>query len=532
MQNHRTDDKKRNKTRSQKPEEAPFCRPRHSPCFKQEKKREKRRLPQDHSQRTRTQLSVAVHATEDCYTMAGTSSSQESKKRKRVVKAADNKGQLTPTQLRNARKRRAKQQSKESNPAGKSSRKEITSDPSSLYGSNPRKAPLVEAARQFFQNKVNAFPIHLGPTCGWRTVAKLAVRSSGGSLTIGMFAPGSHRLVAVPDCPAHHPSINKAVTVVQSSARKLKVQAFDETNGEGYFRHIAFSVERSTGAVQITIVWNGQDDSGVANEEKKKKLGQGQSLLDRFCSSLIEKGRDKGNDFLLHSLWVHYNSSWKHANAIFSIEAGRWEHVYGPEHGTVEFLEGFPMSIPLYFPPTVFRQANLDAFGTIVAEIRSYLSGIVSQSKRKNRCVELYGGVGTIGLHVSDLCKSLVCSDENPHNTVCFNKSLGSLSSKDRTAIRYDPFCATKMVDSLREADWVIVDPPRKGLDDQVLNALCSRDQCPSTKVLVYVSCGFDAFQRDYKVLTNKGDWKLQRAAGYILFPGSNAIETLAIFSR
>ena len=90
--------------------------------------------------------------------------------------------------------------------------------------------------------------------------------------------------------------------------------------------------------------------------------------------------------------------------------------------------------------------------------------------------------------------------------------------------------------DTLQHARVVVVDPPRKGLDPPVIEALCSdygsSDQ-QQQQALVYVSCGFDAFRRDYRALVEKsGKWTLDRAEGHILFPGSDAIETLAFFTR
>mmetsp|Transcript_11856 Transcript_11856/g.28445 ORF Transcript_11856/g.28445 Transcript_11856/m.28445 type:complete len:100 (+) Transcript_11856:969-1268(+) len=51
-------------------------------------------------------------------------------------------------------------------------------------------------------------------------------------------------------------------------------------------------------------------------------------------------------------------------------------------------------------------------------------------------------------------------------------------------------------------------------------------------QALIYVSCGFDAFQRDYHRLVGSGIWELDHAEGHVLFPGSDAIETLACFRR
>jgi tRNA/tmRNA/rRNA uracil-C5-methylase (TrmA/RlmC/RlmD family) len=142
--------------------------------------------------------------------------------------------------------------------------------------------------------------------------------------------------------------------------------------------------------------------------------------------------------------------------------------------------------------------------------------------------VELYGGVGTIGLHVVDLVSSLVSSDENPFNEACFNESAFALPKDIAQRVSYKPVNATDMLQSrsLERADVIIVDPPRKGLDDTVLQTLCTE---ASPQLLVYVSCGFDAFQRDCNALLNS-KWRLDHAEGHLLFPGSDAIETLAIF--
>jgi 23S rRNA (uracil1939-C5)-methyltransferase len=103
-------------------------------------------------------------------------------------------------------------------------------------------------------------------------------------------------------------------------------------------------------------------------------------------------------------------------------------------------------------------------------------------------------------------------------------------------------------------SDVLIVDPPRKGLEDDVLDELCKpfnprqpNVESPSmmtledyrvnwtndVQTLIYVSCGFDALARDCeKLLSSPGRWKLESVTGYVLFPGSNHVETLCIFKR
>ena len=190
----------------------------------------------------------------------------------------------------------------------------------------------------------------------------------------------------------------------------------------------------------------------------------------------------------------------------------------------------------LRFPPNVFRQANLDAFTKIVASIRARLlenrndRGGDNTKTRKQSCVELYGGVGTIGLNVADLFGSLVSSDENPFNKQCFDAAATASSGLHDVDVSYVSKNAADMVKAgaLETANVAIMDPPRKGLDETTLQRLC-KSKKPS--LLVYVSCGFDAFERDCRTLTSSG-WLLEQAEGHVLFPGSDAIETLAFFVR
>lgn len=103
-------------------------------------------------------------------------------------------------------------------------------------------------------------------------------------------------------------------------------------------------------------------------------------------------------------------------------------------------------------------------------------------------------------------------------------------------------------------ANVMIVDPPRRGLEDEVLDELCKpfnllQDYVeiktmltiPDEKVnwtndvetLIYVSCGFDALARDCeRLLSSRGGWMLKSATGYVLFPGSDHVETVAVFQR
>jgi tRNA/tmRNA/rRNA uracil-C5-methylase (TrmA/RlmC/RlmD family) len=103
-------------------------------------------------------------------------------------------------------------------------------------------------------------------------------------------------------------------------------------------------------------------------------------------------------------------------------------------------------------------------------------------------------------------------------------------------------------------ADIMIVDPPRKGLCDEVLNQLCKPYNSKQSRIddplllsqprysiswandvhtLIYVSCGFDSLARDCdRLLSANAGWKLDSATGFVLFPGSDHVESVVILKR
>mmetsp|Transcript_26521 Transcript_26521/g.39228 ORF Transcript_26521/g.39228 Transcript_26521/m.39228 type:complete len:562 (-) Transcript_26521:64-1749(-) len=470
-------------------------------------------------------------------------------------------GYMTKTQLRNAAKRRAKQLKRIQEEkiqaggntseikGGKASRLENIrhkralqkqKDPSTRYIQQPKSAPIVSKAKIFFSSLNIPFKIHVGPLRGWRTVSKLPARQTNddkNSCIIGLFSPGSHNIVAVPKCIAHHPAINRTIEILQKECDKIGVKPYDEADGKGNLRYVCMNVERKSGKVQVTIVWN--SPPYAANDES-----EGKKTLDKFIHHLV----GMSDSLQLHSLWVHFNGQWKHASNIFDISSGEnaialWRPIHGPRYiiERLDLGQEVPAKEPvfLHFPPNVFRQANLDAFTKIIVAIRKRLSKYNSERSVEvlPTCLELYGGVGTIGLNLVDLISTFTSSDENPHNKECFEKSVGLLSKDSRKKCAYISKNATNVIREenvlSRNCDVVIVDPPRKGLDDYVTQSFIDSARAEGgPDLLVYVSCGFDAFVRDCNKLLDSKMWKLDQGEGHLLFPGSDAIETLAFFRR
>jgi 23S rRNA (uracil1939-C5)-methyltransferase len=471
------------------------------------------------------------------------------------------------------------------------------------YITYPTKTPIIRTAKKYIEpllqtSENKTFHVYIGPLYHWRTVSKLAVRpdTTSNKVAIGLFAENSHALLPVPQCRAHHPSINKVVDIITKACHELNVIPYEsntvhnEGKSEeemGQLRYIGVNIDRSSSGAQITLVWNGKreekdeqldklvasilsktvrctssnENSKLSGEEppmkKQRRRGNRGDNKESKSTDDVKKqpinknnNNNNSNTVKLHSLWINYNSSWKHSNRIFEYDSSCWRHVVGPPSITEHLSFSSPKSegqrgvanptppsypVPLHFPPTVFRQANLDSFTNIVGRIRERVLKMMDQKTKKKKpfCIELYGGVGTIALNLSDAVSHLVSSDENPNNYKCFQDSVMQLPADIQPLLEYKQKNAADMVTTesalFQKCELLIVDPPRKGLEEEVVDYLC-KGECSSIKLLVYVSCGFQAFQRDCGALLASGRWRVDFAEGHVLFPGSDAIETLAFF--
>jgi hypothetical protein len=115
---------------------------------------------------------------------------------------------------------------------------------------------------------------------------------------------------------------------------------------------------------------------------------------------------------------------------------------------------------------------------------------------------------------------------------------LGALPADDGRRFFYTVSTAAAAVaaGAFRGADVICVDPPRKGLEADLLLALATEGAMAaagcSAHTLVYLSCGFASFQRDVEALLAGGAWRLETLRGFEFFPGTNSIESLAVLRR
>ena len=321
-----------------------------------------------------------------------------------------------------------------------------------------------------------SFPIFHKEIIHWRTRAKLAVR---GDSQIGLFKRGTHDVVDIPTCPLHHPAIYHAIPLLKKALKECSIPSYNEQTKEGLLRYVQFVVERDTNLVQLTLV-----------VKENKNL---QPLIHNLSKQKI-----------WHSIWTNVQPL--PINRIFGDE---WRRSFGNED-LYETLGGQRIC----FHPACFGQAHLSLFEDLLASIQKKILP-------NKRVVEFYAGVGVIGLSVAPLSNSVLCIEMNPFAQESFEKS----SPPNNAAFKVAP--TENALGLLEDADVVIVDPPRKGLEKTFIEAL----NASHAKQLIYVSCGPYSFKRDQAILVEAG-WEMTNLEGYLLFPRTDHVELLGVFKR
>jgi len=327
-----------------------------------------------------------------------------------------------------------------------------------------------------------------GPVLGYRHRARLAVRGRAGSPKVGIFQEGSHRIVDIPRCGVHHPQVNATAAVVRDAIRHCGVEPYVEGPHRGLVRYLQITVDPGTQRVQLVVVTN---DAGP--DSARPLLGE-----------LVERLGDR-----LHSL--AWNGQPLRSNAVLGP---RTELIHGPP--ALELAIG---GAHAHFPPAAFMQNNLPLYGRIVEQVHAWVPDGA-------RVVEYYAGVGAIGLGVVGRSATVAFNELAAASLEGLGLGLAALPPSLRERTRVLEGDAALHAGALRDADTVIVDPPRRGLDGGLLDALCEQP----VGSLLYVSCGLSSFERDTAALTGRGDYRLDALVVADLFPFTGHVESVARF--
>lgn len=314
---------------------------------------------------------------------------------------------------------------------------------------------------------------------------------ANGALIAGFYAPRSHRIVESKGCRLHPHCFDKIKDAVLSLCEKYEISAYDETNGQGILRHIYIRAGAVTKEIMVCLVVTCFDFKGV------NKLGN--EIAEQFSD--------------IKSVVLNLNN--KNTNVILGEEC---KTIYGSDT-ICDVLCGVKVKLS----PLSFYQVN-----HVQAE-RLYKKAIALADFRGDEILmDLYCGAGTIGLAAADKIKSLVGVEivapaiENAKE----NAKMNGIENA-RFICADAGQAAQRFVEEGRTPDVIIVDPPRKGLDLTVIDAIAKM----SPKKVVMVSCNPTTAARDCKLLSERG-YSVNSVTAADLFPRTAHVECVCLMTR
>ena len=358
------------------------------------------------------------------------------------------------------------------------------------FGAEGLDPECLAALRRFAEGQGVAPPrVVTGAALGQRHRARLAVRGRARSPKVGLFQEGTHRIVDVPRCATHHPRINEVAAALKHAVRETGVPPYADRPHVGVLRSVQVVVERRSGGAQVVLVCNEPEPDAV------------RPLVAPLHDALGPR---------LHSLW--WNGNPERTNRILGPA---WQRLAGP--ATVRETLG---GCAVHFPPGAFGQSHLPLAARLVERVHAWVP-------EATRVVEYHAGVGATGLGLLARGASVSFNERDPDGLAGLEAGLAELPNATRARARVLPGAAGDHVAALAASDVAIVDPPRRGLESPLLDALCAAP--PSA--LVYVSCDPERFLEEAARLV-AGPLRLRALEAWGLFPYTRHVEAVAHFTR
>lgn len=345
------------------------------------------------------------------------------------------------------------------------------------------------------QRGISVAPVRPSPqVLGYRNKGKYVVGRSGlgEHLVFGAYAPRTHEVVDTLGCQVVAPIIDEVASWVRGAAERAGLVPYDEQARAGELRYVI--VREVANSVLVALV--------VAPRTPRSKL-------EKLANAIA-------NHPTLAGLVVIEND--RRDGAI--VPAGSSAQVLIGHGYLVEQLAGVTVRVGA----GEFLQVNrvqASAMYERVAELAS------AADSARTIAVDLFSGVGGIALHLARAGFARVLAVEIDEEAVAQLRRAVELTELPLTAIAADTSNPGALVDRLRGASVVVVNPPRKGLTDAARELVAEL----AAPTVIYMSCGPETLGRDLVALAAHG-YMPDVIEPFDLMPGTGQIETVVRLRR
>ncbi|MBC1359743.1 23S rRNA (uracil(1939)-C(5))-methyltransferase RlmD [Listeria booriae] len=325
----------------------------------------------------------------------------------------------------------------------------------------------------------------------YRNKAQVPVGFVNGRLVAGFYQQRSHQIIDMNTCLIQQEENNEVIQTARAIFAKYYVEPYDETTRKGVLRHLMTRFATTTGELMLVIVTTKLDFPNKAE------------ILAELQQSIPE----------LTSLVQNVNTA--NTNVIFGeqtvVLAGR-EYIMDTIHG-----------ISFAISARSFYQVNPEQTEILYAEALK-LAGLTGEET----VIDAYCGIGSISLCLAKVAKHVYGVEIVPQ-AIEDARANAKLNKMDNVT-----FAVGKAEEVIPEwfkqgikADVLVVDPPRKGCDDALLQTILKM----KPKRVVYVSCNPATLARDMLVLT-EGGYEAKMVQPVDMFPQTTHVECVTVLER
>ncbi len=311
---------------------------------------------------------------------------------------------------------------------------------------------------------------------------------------IGFYAGRTHRIVPCPDCRLQPGVLNEIGNTLCAFFAEKGIHPYNEETGKGLVRHIFLRRGAHSGQIMVCLVCT------------RAKIPS----ADELCTRLKEAFPD------IVTILLNVNA--KNTNVILGSET---HTLYGQG-----YIEDTLCGVPVQLGPLSFYQVN-----TLAAEQLYGIAAEYAQLTSDDLLLDLYCGMGTIGLSMADHCRELVGVEIVPEAIESAKANAARMGAAVSAKSRF--FCAdagqaaTQLAAEGLHPDVVMLDPPRKGCDEATLSAVVRM----APRRVVYVSCNPATAARDAAWLEQNG-YHAEKVQPVDLFPRTKHCECVIALSK
>lgn len=325
----------------------------------------------------------------------------------------------------------------------------------------------------------------------YRNKSQYPVEHSKAGIKVGYYKRNSHDVVNIKSCMLQKTDNDLIMDIFRKFLNEFKIPVYSEKNHKGLVRHLMVRNSFESGNAMVVIVMNG------------RKLPNQEILVARLLESGVR----------IASVMINVNK--EKTNRILGRKNVA---VYGDEKITDKIND-----LTFEISPLSFFQVNNLQAGHLYNKALEY-----ADLKGDERVFDLYSGIGTISLSLAKQAKEVIGVEvvEEAVEDAASNATLNGIEN-----VKFHVGKAEEIVPELYakgiKADVVVVDPPRKGCEEELLNTIIKMK--PSK--VVYVSCKPSTLARDLKILCENG-FKLVKVQPVDMFPQTTHVETVALLKR